>query len=125
MSLSHFIKSPKFIFSLIIGQNEPKRALIHGLCTRIKKYQRELRHQKFVKYSAISSGFYIQQPSPLLYSIDIWPAHSSRLTQRETNHYIARCASVLAWSYIAERSPTQLVVDLFAKHQRYVVHKLC
>ena len=29
-----------------------------------------------------------QQPSPLLYRIDIWPACNSRLTQRETNHYI-------------------------------------
>ena len=36
-----------------------------------------------------------QQPSPLLYSIDIRPARNSRLRQRETNHYIARCASVL------------------------------
>ena len=44
---------------------------------------------------------YRQQPSPLMYSIDIWPARNSRLTQRETNHYIARCASVLAWSYLA------------------------
>ena len=31
---------------------------------------------------------YRQQPSPLLYSIDIWPARNSRLTQRETNHYM-------------------------------------
>ena len=31
-----------------------------------------------------------QQPSPLLYSIDIWPARNFRLTQRETNHYIAQ-----------------------------------
>ena len=29
---------------------------------------------------------YRQQPSPLLYSIGIWPAHKSRLTQRETNN---------------------------------------
>ena len=61
---------------------------------------------------------YRQQPSPLLYSIDIWPAHNSRLTQRETNHYIARCASVLAWSYLAGRLPEELVIDLFAQHQR-------
>ena len=27
---------------------------------------------------------YKQQPSPLLYSIDIWPARNSSLTQRET-----------------------------------------
>ena len=32
-----------------------------------------------------------QQPAPLLYSIDIWPARISRLTQRETNHYITSC----------------------------------
>ena len=31
-------------------------------------------------------GLYRQQPSPLLYSIDIWPDRNSRLTQRETNH---------------------------------------
>ena len=37
-----------------------------------------------------------QQPSPLLYSIEIWPARNSRLTQRETNHYITRCANELA-----------------------------
>ena len=60
---------------------------------------------------------YRQQPSPLLYSIDIWPARNSRLAQCETNHNIARCTSMLAWSNIAGRSPTQLVVDLFAKHQ--------
>ena len=62
-----------------------------------------------------------QQPSPLLYSIDIWPARNSRLTQGETNHYITRCASVLAWSYLAGRSPEQLVIDLFALHQPFAV----
>ena len=31
-----------------------------------------------------------------MFSIDIWPARNSRLTQRETNHYITRCASELA-----------------------------
>ena len=61
---------------------------------------------------------YGQQTSQLLYSIDIRPARNSRLTQRETNHYIARCASVLAWCYLAGRLPAQLVVDLFAQHQR-------
>ena len=64
---------------------------------------------------------YRQQPSPLLYSIDIWPAGNSRLAQRETNHYIARCASVIAWSYLARSSPEQLVIDLFAQHQRFAV----
>ena len=53
-----------------------------------------------------------QQPLTLLYSIEIWPARNSRLTQRETNHYITRCASVFAWSYLAGRSPKQLVIDL-------------
>ena len=67
---------------------------------------------------------YRQQPSPWLYTIDIWPARNSRLVQRETNHYINRWASVLAWSYLAECWPTQLVVDLLAQHHRfvYVVH---
>ena len=60
-----------------------------------------------------------QQPSPLLYSIDIWPARNSRLTPRELK--IARCASVLAWSYLAGRSPEQLVLELFAQHQRFTV----
>ena len=64
---------------------------------------------------------YRQQPSPLLYSIDILPARNSRLTQRETNHYITRCASELAWPYLAESSPGQLVIDLFAQHQRFAV----
>ena len=62
-----------------------------------------------------------QQPSPLLYSIDIWPARNSRLTQRETNHFITRCSSELAWSYLAGSSPGQLVIDLFAQHQRFAV----
>ena len=53
---------------------------------------------------------YRQQPSQLLYSIDIWPARNSRLTQRETNYYITRCASELAWLYLAGRSPGQLVI---------------
>ena len=64
---------------------------------------------------------YRQQPSPLLYSIDIWPALNSRLTQRETNHYITRCASELAWPYLAGSSPGQLYIDLFAQHQRFAV----
>ena len=64
---------------------------------------------------------YRQQPSPSLYSIDIWPVGNSRLTQRETNHCIARCASVLARSYLAGGSPERLVIDLFAQHQRFVV----
>ena len=64
---------------------------------------------------------YRQQPLPLLGIIDIRPARNSRLTQRETNHYIARCASVFAWSYLAGRLPEQLVIDLFAQHQRFVV----
>ena len=49
------------------------------------------------------------------------PASRSRLTQRETNNYVARCASVLAWSYLAARSPEQLVIDLFEQHQRFAV----
>ena len=53
-----------------------------------------------------------QQPSPLLY----------RLTQRETNQYIARCASVLAWSYLAGRSSEQLVIELWAQLQRFAVY---
>ena len=53
--------------------------------------------------------------------IEIWPARNSRLTQRETNYYIARCASVFAWSYLAGRLPEQLVIDLFALHQRFAV----
>ena len=61
---------------------------------------------------------YRQQPSPLLYSIDIWPARNSRLTQRETNHYITQCASELPWPYLAGSSPGQLVMDLFGQHQR-------
>ena len=62
-----------------------------------------------------------QQPSPLLYSIDIWPTRNSRLKQRETNHYITRCANELAWPYLAGRSPGQLVIDLFAKRQQFAV----
>ena len=62
---------------------------------------------------------YRQQP--LLSSIDIWPVRNSRLAQRELNHYIARCASVLAWSCPAGCSPKQFVVDLFVQHQRFVV----
>ena len=64
---------------------------------------------------------YRQQPSLLLYSIDTWPVRNSRLTQRETYHYIARCTSVLAWSYLAGSLPEQLVIDLFAQHQRFAV----
>ena len=64
---------------------------------------------------------YRQQPSPLLYSIDIWPARNSRLKQRETNHYITRWASELAWPYLAGSSPGQLVIDLLAQHQRFAV----
>ena len=44
--------------------------------------------------------------------IQIWSARNSRLTQRETIHYIARCASELAWPYLSGRSPGQLVIDL-------------
>ena len=44
------------------------------------------------------TSFHRKQLSPLLYSIDIWPARNSRLTQCERNHYIIRCASVLAWT---------------------------
>ena len=62
---------------------------------------------------------YRQQPPPLLYSINIWPALNARLTQHETNHYIARCASLLAWSYLAERSPEQLFIDLFSLYCPY------
>ena len=54
-------------------------------------------------------------------SIDFWPARNSRLTQRETNHYITRCASELAWPYLAGGSPGQSVIDLFAQHQWFSV----
>ena len=66
----------------------------------------------------------MQQPSPLLYSIDIWPARNSRLTaltQREMNHCLGRCTIVLAWFYLAGSSPEQQVIDLFAQHQRFAV----
>ena len=76
--------------------------------------------EKLLKHSMVPWD-YRQQPSPLLYSIDIWPARNSRLTQRETNHYIARWTSMLAWSYLAGGSPEQLVTDLFAQHQRFAV----
>ena len=39
----------------------------------------------------------------------------------ETNPYMARCASVIAWSYLAEGSRKYLVVGLFAQHQWFVV----
>ena len=73
------------------------------------------------EFAALLPSPYRQQPSPLLYSIDIWPARNSRLTQRETNHYINRCASELAWPYLAGSSPGELVIDLFAQHQRFAV----
>ena len=80
--------------------------------------------QRFTKLGNVSSTsliLYRQQPSVLLFSIDIWPARNSRLTQREMNHYTTCCASVLAWSCLAGGSPEQLVVDLFAQHQRFAV----
>ena len=61
----------------------------------------------------------------MLYSIDILPARNSWLTQQETNHYITRCASELAWPYLARRSPGQLVIDLFAQPQRFAVCCQC
>ena len=78
----------------------------------------EFRSRQWTKHQ---EKVYRQQPLPLLYSIDIWPARNSRLTQRETNHYITRCASELAWSYLAGRSPGQLVIYLFAQHQWFAV----
>ena len=65
-----------------------------------------------VAFLRLYSIAYRQQPSPLLYSIDIWPACNSRLTQRETNHYITGCTSVIAWSYLAGRLPEK--IDLLA-----------
>ena len=64
-----------------------------------------------------------QQTSPLLYCIEIWPVRNSRRIQRETNHYIARCESVLAlaWSYFPGRWPDQLMIDLQEKHQQLAV----
>ena len=47
---------------------------------------------------------YRQKPSPFLYSIDIWPARKSRLTQRERNHS-QECARLFAWSCLAESCP--------------------
>ena len=88
---------------------------------RIVWHGRKLTHprERFVWFSKLY--YYSQQPSQLLYSIVIWPARNSRQAQRETNYYIARCASVLAWSYLARRSREQLVIDLFAQHQRFAV----
>ena len=57
----------------------------------------------------------------MFYSIKIWPARNSRLTQHEINHYIAQCASVLTWSCIAGRWPARLVIDLLTQHQRFAV----
>ena len=59
-------------------------------------------------YHNLSAFHNRQQRSPLLYSIGIWPARNSRLTQSETNHYITRCASVLAWSYLAFQKSADL-----------------
>ena len=41
----------------------------------------------------------------ILLTFDQPTAHNSRLTPRETNHYITRCASVLAWSNLNGRAP--------------------
>ena len=46
-----------------------------------------------------------KRPSPLPHSIDILLARNSRLTQRETNNYITRCTSELAWPYLTGSSP--------------------
>ena len=55
-------------------------------------------------------------------SIDIWPACSSRLTKRETNHNIIQCTSVLAGSYLARRWPANyLHICPFAQHQWFAV----
>ena len=70
-------------------------------------------------YLKLHVGDNRQQPSPLIRSIEISPARNSRLTQHETNQYIARCVSVLAWCCLAGRSPVRLVTDLFAQHQRF------
>ena len=64
---------------------------------------------------------YRQQPSTLLYSIEIWPTRNSRLIQRESNHFIARCTSMLAWCYLARCLPGNLLKDLFAQYQRFAV----
>ena len=62
------------------------------------------------------------QQKTTVYSIDIWPAGNSILEKRETNLYIVRCASVLAWSYLSGSQPEQLVIiDLFTQHQRFAV----
>ena len=63
----------------------------------------------------------VYRQQPLLYSIEIWAARNSRLTQSETNRYITRCSSELAWPYLAGSSPGQLVIDIFAQHQRFAV----
>ena len=78
---------------------------LHAMVEHLNFQNEQKRQKEHKRLMAIR-----QQPSPLLYSIDIRPARNSRLTQRETNHYIARCASVLAWFYLAERFPAQLVV---------------
>ena len=77
----------------------------NGFCTVSKRHSGRKEYQ-----------YHRHQSSPLLYSIEIWPARNSRLTERETNHYIAPCASVLAWCYLAGRLPEQLVIDHFAQH---------
>ena len=72
--------------------------------------QRDLSKDLRTKDCASFDNTNRQQPSPLLYSIEIWPARNSRLTQRETNHYITRCTSELAWPYLAGSSSGQLVI---------------
>ena len=114
-------KYKELIQRLIIScfQQRPKDAIQSALCRNLSTDPVDIYEVKCSQRDLF--GRYRQQPSPLLYSIDIWPARNSRLTQRETNHYIARCASVLAWSCFAGRSPIQLVIDLFAQHQRFAV----
>ena len=52
-----------------------------------------------------STKVYRQQPSPLEFSIDIWSACNSRLAKRETNHYVAPSASLLALAHTISCRP--------------------
>ena len=55
----------------------------------------------------------------LLY-INALTTSNSRLTQRQTNHYMAQWTNILAWSWLlAGRWSAQFVIDLFGQHRRF------
>ena len=87
-------------------------------CIHVTSLQMRDNYCKFCFYTCLQNVSYFASRSEFYKVVN---ALKVKFLLELSCHYINRCASMIAWFYLAGRSPEQLVIDLFAQHQLFAV----